>query len=88
MACNMDGLGFIDNNKAECKLSPHININFLRSCKINQVKKYLFSSSACIYNTNLQKEPFIKGLKEENAYSPIPKMVMGRKNCLVKLLDL
>ena len=63
MACNMGGMGFIENNKAECMLSVLINANLLRSCKINQVKKYLFSSSACIYNTNLQKEPFIKGLK-------------------------
>ena len=63
MACNMGGMGFIENNKAECMLSVLINTNLLRSSKINQVKKYLFSSSACIYNTNLQKEPFIKGLK-------------------------
>ena len=72
MACNMGGMGFIENNKAECMLSVLINTNLLRACKINQVKKYLFSSSACIYNTNLQKEPFIKGLKEEDAYPAYP----------------
>ena len=72
MACNMGGMGFIENNKAECMLSVLINTNLLRSCKINQVKKYLFSSSACIYNVNLQKEPFIKGLKEEDAYPALP----------------
>ena len=35
LACNMGGMGFIENNKAECMLSVLINTNLLRSCKIN-----------------------------------------------------
>ena len=31
MACNMGGMGFIENNKAECMLSVLINTNLLRS---------------------------------------------------------
>ena len=42
MACNMGGMGFIENNKAECMLSVLINTNLLRSCKINSIKKYFF----------------------------------------------
>jgi nucleoside-diphosphate-sugar epimerase len=31
-------------------------------------KKYFFSSSACAYNTELQKDPDVKALKESDAY--------------------
>ena len=72
MACNMGGMGFIENNKAECMLSVLINTNLLRSCLINDVKKYFFSSSACVYNATKQKEIFIPGLKEEDAYPAEP----------------
>ena len=48
MACNMGGMGFIENNKAECMLSVLINTNLLRACIVNKVSKYFFSSSACV----------------------------------------
>lgn len=72
MACNMGGMGFIENNKAECMLSVLINTNLLRVCKKKKVKKYLFSSSACVYNAEKQKNTFIKGLKEQDAYPAMP----------------
>ena len=49
-----------------------INTNLLRSCKINEVKRYFFSSSACAYNKNLQTDPSIEGLREEDAYPAMP----------------
>ena len=72
MACNMGGMGFIENNKAECMLSVLINTNLLRACLVNKVKKYFFSSSACVYNADKQKSNFIKGLKETDAYPAMP----------------
>jgi len=72
MACNMGGMGFIENNKAECMLSVMINTNLLNLCKENKIKKYFFSSSACAYNKDLQKETNIKGLKEDEAYPANP----------------
>ena len=72
MACNMGGMGFIENNKAECMISVLINTNLLRACIENKVKKYFFSSSACVYNTSKQEKTFIKGLKEEDAYPAQP----------------
>jgi nucleoside-diphosphate-sugar epimerase len=72
MACNMGGMGFIENNKAECMLSVLINTNLLRACLVNKVKKYFFSSSACVYNANKQNTVFIPGLKEEDAYPADP----------------
>ena len=72
LACNMGGMGFIQNNKAECMLSVLINTNLLRASKINNVRKLLYSSSACIYNTEFQGETFVDGLKEEQAYPAYP----------------
>jgi nucleoside-diphosphate-sugar epimerase len=72
MACNMGGMGFIENNKAECMLSVLINTNLLRACLVNKIKKYFFSSSACVYNSEKQKKSFIKGLKEIDAYPADP----------------
>ena len=42
MACNMGGMGFIENNKAECMQSVLINTNLLIACKDNGVKRYFF----------------------------------------------
>ena len=72
MACNMGGMGFIENNKAECMLSVLINTNLLRACLINKVNKYFYSSSACVYNASKQKQTFVPGLKEEDAYPAEP----------------
>ncbi len=72
MACNMGGMGFIENNKAECMLSVLINTNLLRACVKHKVKKYFFSSSACVYNGSKQSSTFVEGLKEEDAYPAMP----------------
>ena len=72
MACNMGGMGFIENNKSECMLSVLINTNLLRASVENKCKKYLFSSSACVYNSSKQDTNFIKDLKEEDAYPASP----------------
>ena len=72
MACNMGGMGFIENNKAECMLSVLINTNLLRACLKNNINKYFFSSSACVYNASKQKEVFIPALKEIDAYPADP----------------
>ena len=68
MACNMGGMGFIENNKAECMLSVLITTNFLRASLKNSVKRYFFSSSACVYNATQQKETFVEELKGSDAY--------------------
>ena len=72
MACNMGGMGFIENNKAECMLSVLINTNLLRACVEQKVKKYFFSSSACVYNASKQENTFIEGLRESDAYPAQP----------------
>ena len=71
MACNMGGMGFIENNKAECMLSVLINTNLLRSCLINKVKKYFFHQ-VHVFITQKNKNCVYTGLKEEDAYPAEP----------------
>ena len=68
----MGGMGFIENNKALCMLSSVININLLKSSKKNKVKKFFYSSSACVYPSFRQKNYKYPKLKEVDAYPADP----------------
>ncbi len=72
LACNMGGMGFIENNKALCMISVLINTHLLLAAKQNKVRKFFFSSSACAYNVNLQSNDEVIALKETDAYPAMP----------------
>ncbi len=72
LACDMGGMGFIENNKALCMLSSVININLLKSSKKNKIKKFFYSSSACVYPSYRQKSYNQPQLKETDAYPADP----------------
>jgi len=68
LACNMGGMGFIEKNKALCMLSVLVNTHLLQASREHGVKKFFYSSSACVYNALKQTDPNNPGLKEEDAY--------------------
>lgn len=68
LAANMGGMGFIENNKALCMLSVLINTQMLQAAVKFGVKKFFYSSSACVYNGDKQKTFEAPSLKEEDAY--------------------
>jgi len=69
LAANMGGIGFIENNKAVIvRDNTLINLNSIEAARFNGVKRYLYTSSACIYPGYKQKETDISPLKEEDAY--------------------
>jgi GDP-D-mannose 3', 5'-epimerase len=72
LAADMGGMGFIENNKALCMLSVLINTHLLMAARDHGVERYLFSSSACVYNAEKQRTPEIVPLKEEDAYPAMP----------------
>ena len=84
LACNMGGMGFIENNKAECMLSVLTTTNLLRASVANSVKKLFFSSSACVYNATKQIETFVPGLKEQMLIQQNQKMVTVGKSFLAR----
>ncbi|MEX2217395.1 MAG: NAD-dependent epimerase/dehydratase family protein [Phycisphaerales bacterium] len=72
LACNMGGMGFIENNKALCMLSVLINTHLLMAAKKHGVERFFYSSSACVYNGQKQQDPNVTALKEEDAYPALP----------------
>ena len=68
LAANMGGMGFIENNKALCMLSVLINTHMLQAAVKLGVRRYFYSSSACVYNGDKQKTFEAPSLKEEDAY--------------------
>ena len=68
LAADMGGMGFIEANKARCMLSVLINTHMLRAALERGVRRYFFSSSACVYATDKQLTPDIAPLKESDAY--------------------
>ncbi len=67
LAANMGGMGFIEHYKALCMLSVLINTHMLQAAAKYSVKKFFYSSSACVYNGDKQKTFEAPSLKEEDA---------------------
>lgn len=72
LAADMGGMGFIELNKALCMLSVLINTHMLVASRDNGVERFFFSSSACVYNADKQRDPNVTALKEEDAYPGMP----------------
>ena len=72
LAADMGGMGFIENNKAACMLSVLINTHLLMASKENEVSRYFFASSACVYNGDKQNITDIAPLRESDAYPAMP----------------
>ena len=68
LAADMGGMGFIELNRALCMLSVLINTHLLMAARAAGVKRYFFSSSACVYNVEKQRNTAVIPLKEEDAY--------------------
>jgi nucleoside-diphosphate-sugar epimerase len=68
LAADMGGMGFIERFRIECLRSILINTHMIEAAYRAGAERYFFSSSACAYNTDLQKSPDVRALKESDAY--------------------
>ena len=68
LAADMGGMGFIERFRVECLRSILINTHMIEAAYRAGANRYFFSSSACAYNTELQKDPSVRALKESDAY--------------------
>ncbi len=68
LAADMGGMGFIERFRVECLRSILINTHLVEASWRAGVQRYFFSSSACAYNTDLQKTQQARALKESDAY--------------------
>jgi GDP-D-mannose 3',5'-epimerase len=73
LACDMGGMGFIENNKALCMLSVLINTHLLDASRHSgSVDRFFYASSACVYAADKQLTADIEPLREADAYPAMP----------------
>lgn len=69
LAANMGGIGFIESHKAVIvRDNTLINHHTIEAALEAGVKRFLYTSSACVYPGYLQRTPDVTPLKEEDAY--------------------
>jgi GDP-D-mannose 3', 5'-epimerase len=72
LAADMGGMGFIENNKALCMLSVLTSTHMLVAAKDAGCERLFYSSSACVYNADKQRDANVVPLKEADAYPAMP----------------
>src|SRR4051794_6486840 len=78
LAADMGGMGFISSHHAEIlHNNALINLHTLEAAHQAGVKRYLYSSSACIYPDYLQTSTDVRALREEDAYPADPQDAYG-----------
>jgi len=86
LAANMGGMGYIERNRIECMYNIDITRNMLEAAYRAGVKKFFFSSSACVYNTELQQTTTPAPLKESDAYPAMAERGYGWEKLFAEML--
>jgi GDP-D-mannose 3',5'-epimerase len=87
LAADMGGMGFISCHHAEILHNNSlINIHTLDAARENGIKRYLYTSSACIYPEHLQEQTNVTPLKEEDAYPAMPQDAYGWEKLVTERL--
>jgi GDP-D-mannose 3',5'-epimerase len=74
----MGGIGYITAFHADiARNNILINAHMLEASRENEVKRFLFSSSACVYAQGKQKDANVVPLREEDAYPAEPEPGYG-----------
>jgi GDP-D-mannose 3',5'-epimerase len=78
LAADMGGIGYITASLADISRNNIlINAHMLEASRLNAVRRFLFSSSACVYAGYKQKTADVTPLTEEDAYPADPEPGYG-----------
>jgi nucleoside-diphosphate-sugar epimerase len=78
LAADMGGIGYITAFHADiARNNTLVNVNMLEASRQNGVRRFLFSSSACVYAQGKQKEADVSPLRESDAYPADPEPGYG-----------
>lgn len=87
LAADMGGMGFISGNHAQILHNNSlISIHTLDAARENGVKRYLYTSSACIYPEYKQTDANVIPLKEDDAYPAQPQDAYGWEKLITERL--
>lgn len=87
LAADMGGMGYIANHHAEILYNNAlINFHTLEAAHQHGVRRYLYTSSACIYPEYLQENADAVPLKEEDAYPAQPQDAYGWEKLITERL--
>jgi len=85
LAADMGGMGFISSHHAQIlHNNALINIHTLDAARVNSVKRYFYTSSACVYPEYKQTDANVIPLKEEDAYPAQPQDAYGWEKLIVE----
>lgn len=78
LAADMGGMGFIQsNNSVILYNNTMISFNVMEAVRRNDVKRLLYTSSACVYPEHIQESADNPGLKEADAWPAAPQDAYG-----------
>lgn len=78
LAADMGGIGYITANHAELtRNNILINAHMLEASRLEDVERYLYTSSACVYPSFLQDKEDTRDLREEDAIPADPETGYG-----------
>ncbi|NNM74087.1 NAD-dependent epimerase/dehydratase family protein [Enterovirga sp. DB1703] len=87
LAADMGGIGYISGSHATIAINNTlINAHMIQAAKKNNAKRFLFSSSACIYPLYLQTKPDVTPLREEDAWPAQPEEGYGLEKLFMEKL--
>jgi nucleoside-diphosphate-sugar epimerase len=87
LAADMGGMGFISAHHAQIlRNNSLINIHTLDAARINNVRRFLFTSSACVYPEYRQTVADVVPLKESDAYPAQPQDAYGWEKLVTERL--
>ena len=87
LGADMGGIGYITAFHADiARNNGLINLNILEAARLNGVKRFLFSSSACVYPQHMQRAAEVSPLREEDAYPADPEEGYGWEKLFMEKL--
>jgi nucleoside-diphosphate-sugar epimerase len=89
LAADMGGMGYISfNNAIILRNNALINFHTLEAARTNGIKRYFYTSSACVYPEYRQIDVNLTPLKEEDAYPAQPQEAYGWEKLITERLCL
>jgi GDP-D-mannose 3', 5'-epimerase len=87
LAADMGGMGYISSHHSQILYNNAlINFHTLEAARENGIKRYLYTSSACIYPEYRQVEANVTPLREEDAYPAQPQDAYGWEKLVAEQL--